>query len=107
MNPNDELDILRSVARTLRVEPDDDALARVRANVAQRTRSLVLGVASMRSGLSVVDLIALLFRPVALTLGTLLLIFGVVLLQQQQDAPAIDLLARLRPVSFSGEELYR
>lgn len=94
MMEHDEMTELRHIAQELRFEPDEAMVERLRARVSGR----------LASRLGVWEILAAWFRPVALTLATLLLILGVIL-ARQDPAPSFDLLVQL-PRSLGAEELY-
>lgn len=89
-----DMDRLREFARPLKFEADDAMVHRVRAAVAER----------VQHGGSVLDLLAIWFRPVATVIGTLLVILVIALGMQQSSSSSIDLLA-LTP-SYGEGELY-
>lgn len=90
-----ELEQLREIARLARIQPDDVAVARLRARVADR-----LGDAE-----PLWDAIVAFFRPVAVALLALLVVLGVVL-SQQLATDSTDLLARSMPVISAEQEIY-
>jgi hypothetical protein len=93
MIQHDEMTELRRIARELRFEPDEAMVERLRARVSGRLASRV----------TVWEILAAWFRPVALTLATMLLVLGI-FLARQDSAPSFDLLVQL-PQSLVGQEL--